>query len=144
MILESVSSDFVWSFTFSYLKLIFFKDIEPISCTWIPGYGSIRVRYLSIKLYKLAAATFPYAIFFIKGDTCPTDDPPIKKQKNVEITTGAEYPKSQIINCFPYQNPKEYSPRNIKVINPRPADEERIYFITVFWDYERTLINLFS
>lgn len=86
---------------------MFLKDIEATSWTWIPGYGSIRVLYLSINLYKLAAATFPYAIFFIKGDTWPTEDPPIKKQKNVEITTGVEYPMSHIISFFAYQNPNE-------------------------------------
>jgi hypothetical protein len=28
-------------------------------------------------------------MFFIKGEICPTDAPPIRKQKNVDKTVGA-------------------------------------------------------
>ncbi len=46
----------------------------------------MSVLYLYISLNRLAAATFPSAIFFIKGETWPIEAPPIKKQKNVDIT----------------------------------------------------------
>ncbi len=56
-----------------------------------PFSGYIKVFYLFNNENRLVAATFPSAIFFIIGEICPIDDPPTKKQKNVEIIVGESY-----------------------------------------------------
>lgn len=122
---------------------MFLKVIWLISVIFYPVSVSVKVfsRFLSIS--SLDAATLPSAIFFIIGDTCPIDAPPIKKQKNVEITVGAWYDEgNQMISCFPYQNPNEYKHKKMRFMVPKEAAAKKVYLKTFFCDLERALMNL--